>query len=148
MAFDFPLQAVLHLRESIEHQQEIRLRAANQQVARVRHLIEQLESRSSELYSRRAAGLSSGITSAELRFELLGEAELGRHRKELEREVLRLEHLRDQQREIYQKARQALQTLESLRDRQLALYRKEAARREQRKQDDLFLMRREYLRRS
>jgi flagellar export protein FliJ len=148
MAFDFPLQAVLHLRESIEHQQEIKLRAANQQVARVRHLIEQLEARSQELYSRRAAGLTTGMTAAELRFELLCEAELSRHRKELDREVVRLEHLRNQQRQIYQKSRQARQTLESLRDRQLALYRKEAARREQRKQDDSFLMRREYLRRS
>jgi flagellar export protein FliJ len=148
MAFDFSLQAVLHLRESVEHQQEIKLRAANQQVGRVRHLIEQLEARSGELYSRRAVGLSSGMTAAELRFELLCEAELARHRKELEREVLRLEHLRDQQREIYQQSRQAPQTLESLRERQLAVYRKQAARREQRKQDDLFLMRRQYLRRS
>lgn len=148
MPFDFSLQAVLHLRESIEHQQEIKLRAANQQVARVRHLIAQLEARSQQLYSRRAAGLNTGMAAAELRFELLCEGELARHRKELEREVLRLEHLRDQQREIYQQSRRARQTLESLRDQQLALYRKQAARREQRKQDDSFLMRREYLRRS
>jgi flagellar export protein FliJ len=148
MPFNFSLQAVLHFREGLEHQQELRLRAANQQVARVRHLIEQVDARSQELYSRQMADLSSGLTAAELRFGLLCETELLRHRRELEGELVRLQQLREKQREIYQQARRARQTLEALRDSQLAFYRKEAARREQRNLDDLFLMRREYLRRS
>jgi flagellar export protein FliJ len=148
MPFHFSLQAVLHFREGLEHQQELRLRAANQQVARVRHLIEQMDVRSQEIYSRQQAELGSGITAAELRFGLLCEAELLRHRRELEGELVRLQQLREKQREIYQQARRARQTLEALRDSQLAFYRKEAARREQRNLDDLFLMRREYLRRS
>ncbi|MGA7216951.1 MAG: flagellar export protein FliJ [Candidatus Sulfotelmatobacter sp.] len=147
MAFEFPLQAVLHFREGIERQQELRLRAANQQVARMRHLLEQMEERSQELSAREARDLSSGITAAELRFNLLCEAELQRHQKELERELTRLEQLRDQQREIYRQARRARESLETLRDRQLAFYKKEAARREQRNLDDQFLMRRQYLRR-
>ena len=43
MAFHFPLQAVYQFRKSLEHQQELRLRAANQQVAKVHHLLEQTE---------------------------------------------------------------------------------------------------------
>jgi flagellar FliJ protein len=148
MAFHFPLQALLHFRKSLEHQQELRLRAANQQVARVRHLIEQMEGRRQQLVAMQARELSSGVTSAELRFGILCETELIQHRMVLEQKLARLEQWREQQREMFQQARRARETLESIRDQQFALYRKEAARREQRALDDLFLFRREYLRRS
>jgi flagellar export protein FliJ len=148
MSFHFPLHAVLHFRESLERQQELRLRAANQQVARVRHLIEQLDAHRQEVHSRQSAKLSAGMTAVELQFELLCETELLRHRKELEQQLARLEQLREQQREAFQQARRARETLEAVRDQQLQLYKEEAARREQRGLDDLFLLRREYLRRS
>jgi len=147
MAFHFPLQAVLHLRESVEHQQELRLRAANKQVARVRHLIEQLDAHRQESHGVQAQTLSAGTTAVELHFELLCEAQLLRHRKELSQQLARLEQLREQQREIFQQARRARETLEAVRDRQLRAHQKEARRREQRNLDDLFLLRREYLRR-
>lgn len=147
MAFHFPLQAVLHLRQSLEHQQALRLRAANQHVARVQHLIEQMELRRQELHSTQTHELSAGMTAAELRFELHCEAELLRHRLELEQQLARLQQLREQQREALQQARRARETLESVRERQLRVYRKEALRHEQRNLDDLFLLRRDYLRR-
>jgi flagellar biosynthesis chaperone FliJ len=78
---------------------------------------------------------------------LLYEKDLLRQRKELEPQLAQSQQLRDQQREIFRRARQARETLESVRDRQLELYKKDAARREQRSLDDLFLLRREYLRR-
>jgi flagellar export protein FliJ len=148
MPFHFPLQAVLHLRESIEHQQELRLRAANQQVGRVRHLIEQMDARRQELRDMQMQELSAGITSAELQFELLREAELLLHRRELEQQLVRLQQLRDQPRQVFYQARRARETLQAVRDQQLRIYQKDASRREQRNLDDLFLMRREYLRRS
>jgi flagellar export protein FliJ len=147
MAFHFPLQAVLHLRQSMEHQQELRLRAANQQVARAQHMMEQMDLRRQELHSAQSHELSVGVTAAELRFMLLCQTELLRRRRELEQQLVRLQHLREQQREIFTKARRARETLESGRDRQLREYEKEALRREQRSLDDLFLLRREYLRR-
>jgi flagellar export protein FliJ len=146
--FHFSLHAVLHFRESLERQQELRLRAANQQVARVRHLIEQLDARRQELHSAQTKTLSTGMTAVELQFELLCETELLRHRRELEQQLARLEQLRDQQREAFQQARRARETLEAVRDQQLRLYKKETARRQQRGLDELFLLRREYLRRS
>ena len=79
MAFHFPLEAVLHFRKSLEHQQELRLRAANQHVARVHHLIEQMDLRRQQLHSTQTQELSSGTTVAEMRFGLLCEAELLRH---------------------------------------------------------------------
>jgi flagellar export protein FliJ len=148
MPFHFPLQAVLHYRQSMEHQQELRLRAANQQVARVQHLIEQADLQRKELRSIEIEELSSGTTAAELQFGLLCEVSLLRRRRELEQQLTRMQQLRDQQREIFQQARRGRETLESVRDQQLSIYKKDAARREQRSLDDLFLMRREYLRRS
>jgi len=73
--------------------------------------------------------------------------ELVRHKKELLQQLQRFQQLRDQQREILRQARKARETLEGVRDQQLRLFEQEATRREQRNQDDLFLLRREYSRR-
>jgi flagellar export protein FliJ len=147
MPFHFPLHAVLHFRQSIEHQQELRLRAANQLVARMQRLLEQMDAQRQELHSTQLKRLSSGMTGVELQFELQCERELLRHRRELEQQLARLQQLREQQREIFHQARRARETLEAVRDQQLRLYQKEAARHQQRGLDDLFLLRREYLRR-
>jgi flagellar export protein FliJ len=147
MSFHFPLEAVLHFRKSVEHQQELRLRAANQYVTRVRHLIEQVEHRLKEAGNLRSRQLSSGTTAAELQFSLISESALSAQLPDLQRELVRLRTLRDQQQRIYQQARREREILESLRDRQLREYERNAARREQRQIDDLFLMRQAYLRR-
>lgn len=147
MAFGFSLQAVLHFRQSMEHQQELRLRAANQQVARVQHGIEQIDLRRQALQAEQARELGAGVTAAELRFGLQCEAELLRYRREFELQLVRMQQLRDQQREIFHQARRARETLESVREQQLRLYQQAAVRREQRNLHDLFLLRREYLRR-
>lgn len=141
MAFHFSLDAVLHLRKSMEHQQELRLRAANQNVARVRRVIEQFDGRRQELLVVQSKRLTDGTTAAEMRFELQCEAQLLRHRREAEQQLAKLEQARNQQREVLHQARKARETLEGVRDRQLSLYQKDALRREQRNLDDLFLMR-------
>lgn len=141
MAYRFALQSVLHLRQSLEHQQELRLRAVNQQVARVQHAIGQIDSRREQMRAARGQQLQRWMTAAEMRFELQCEEALLRLRRELEKQSARLQQLRDQQRAVLQQARQARETLEAVRDRQLQIYRQQAARRDQREQDDLFLMR-------
>jgi flagellar export protein FliJ len=146
MAFRFPLEAVFHFRQSMEHQQELRLRAANQQVARARHLLEQLDRRIQEMRASRSRELSAGTTAAELRFGEQCEAAFEQQRQQRERELLRLEALRDQQQKIFRQARRERETFESLRNRQLAEYRRDRVRREQRQLDDLFLLRQAYLR--
>jgi flagellar export protein FliJ len=135
---------VLHFRQSIEHQQELKLRTANEYVARVQHLIEQIDTRQNQFHAARNQGLSSGLTAAELRFDLLCEFQLLKNRRELEAQLIRLQQVRDRQREIFRQARQARETLEGVRDRQLQLYNQTAVRREQKNLDDLFLMRRDY----
>ncbi len=147
MAFHFPLQAVLHFRQSVEHQQELRLRAANQQVARARHLIDQIDARLQQIQTRQSQDMNSGTSGAELRFAVLCEATLHQQRQALQGELARLQKLRDEQQKIFQQARRERETFESLRDHQLHAYQRDAARREQRQLDDLFLMRQAYLRR-
>ncbi len=147
MAFHFPLQAVLHFRQSVEHQQELRLRTANQQVARARRVIEQFDERIRQIQLRESQELGAGTTSAELRFALTGEAALQLQRQDAEHDLVRWQNLRDQQQKIFQQARRERETFESLRNHQLREYERAAARREQRQLDDLFLLRQAYLKR-
>ena len=142
MPFRFPLEAVFHFRKSVEHQHELRLRTANQQVARVRHVLEHIDQMIRHLRDANSRQLIAGTTSAEMRFALKREATLLQQRAELERELARVENLRDQQQKIFRQARRAREIFESLRQHQLEAYQREAARREQRELDDLFLIRR------
>ena len=145
MPFHFPLQALLHLREAMEHQQELRLRSANQQVARVRHAIEQLDGRIVQTHSLSSEYLIKGTTGAELLFLKNSEVALHTQRQELEHELARCQHLRDQQERVFRQARRERETFENLRRQQLRDYERDQARREQRRADDLFLMRKTYL---
>jgi flagellar biosynthesis chaperone FliJ len=79
-----------------------------------------------------------------LLFGLQSEAALLQYREKLGAELIRLGKLRDQQAEIFRRARRERETMESLRDQQLREYKRDALRREQRKVDDLFLLRRNY----
>jgi len=142
MPFHFSLQAVLHLYESLEQQQELRLRAANQQVSRVRHAIEQLDAQKQQNRMQQSRLLQAGTTGAELEFERVTELALHRRRGELDIELARTQQLRDEQQRNFRQARRRRETLSSLRETQLHLYQREAARREQRRVDDAFLLRR------
>jgi len=144
MAFRFPLQAVFHLRQSVEHQQESRLRAANQQVTKVRHLIDGVDTRIREIQISSARELATGTTAAELYFAHVTESSLQAQRVDLLRELSRVQHLRDQQQQIFQQARRERETFESLRNQQMQVYQRQQARREQRQLDDSFLSRLNY----
>jgi flagellar export protein FliJ len=144
MAFHFALQSVLHFRQTVEHQQELRVRAANQRVAGVRHNIAQLADALKQLQTISSQELARGTTSAELRFSLQAELALGQQRQDFEHELLRLSKLRDQQVKIFQQVRRERETIQALRDQQLHAHKREATRREQRRIDDLFLMQRSF----
>ncbi len=124
------------------------MRTANQQVAKMRHLLEQIDDRIRHAQIRESQELTAGTTSAELHFAISRETTLRQQRPEVERELLRWQNVRDQQQKIYQQARRERETFESLRDHQLREYQRDEKRREQRQQDELFLLRQSYLRRS
>lgn len=148
MPFHFPLQSVLHLRQSLEHQQELRLRAANQQLSAMRHLIDSIEQRIRQLESISHTAITAGMSSSELHFNFVLKTTLESRQQEYERELLRLQNLRDQQQRIFTQARRDRETFETLRDQQLREYELAAARREQRDTDDSFVLRRVFRDRS
>jgi flagellar export protein FliJ len=147
MAFHFSLETVLHLRQAIERQQQLRLRAANQQVARMRHLIEQIDRCTLDLRRQQAQQLSSGTTIAELRFAERRAETLAALRQNATLELSRLEQHRDQQQRVFQQARRERETVESLRARRLREHDRNSSRRQQRQLDEIFLLRQAYLRR-
>jgi flagellar export protein FliJ len=142
MAFPFALQAVLHYRYSVEHQEELRLRAANQQVTRVRHILAQIDEQIAQSRVTRSRDLAAGVTSAELRFYSDAELMLQIERNQTQNQMSRLQGLRDQQQRVFEQARQQRQILESLQSQQFRAYQRERSRREQRQLDALILLRR------
>ena len=141
MPFHFPLQPVLHLRKSIERQHELRLTAANQQVAQVNRILECLDRDISGTQREAVRVLESGTTGGELAFTFALESALCARRSEVRRELDRLVLLRDQEQAAFQLARRERQTLDSLRERQWRAYRVHEGRREQRMLDEMFLLR-------
>lgn len=142
MPFQFSLESLLRYRRSLEHQEEILLQAANQQVARVRQQILNLDCVAKSVESRAQHTLESGINAAELHFEVACVAVLRAHRRVLGQELQKLEQIRSRHVERVRVARRQRETLDSLRAQEFQLYRQVEAREEQRRSDDLFLLRR------
>lgn len=147
MPFRFPLQAVLHFRLNVERQEELRLSVLNQRIASVTQRMGQIANRIRELCASSSDDLVAGTTSAELRFTLTTEGVLQHQHQELERDLTRLQGLQSQQQRVFHHARRQRETIESLRDQQLDEYRRNAARREQLRLDESFLLRLGHIRR-
>lgn len=123
------------------------MRAANQRVSRVSHLLEQLDQCLHQAHALCFEDLTATRTGAELHFGLVREASIRQQREILQRELLRLQDLRDQQQRVFRHARQQREMIESLRTRQEQEYERDRSRRAQRELDDLFLLRQSYHRR-
>jgi flagellar export protein FliJ len=147
MAFRFGLEALLRFRQSMERQEETRLQAANQKVRQVLAEIERCEQLERRFRVAQQDSLGEGLSGAELHFDTLRQSTLARRQDALQKERAHLEKLRDQQYQVFRQARTQREVLESLRNAQLHAYQEEKMRRDQRLLDDLFLMRREFLRR-
>jgi flagellar export protein FliJ len=142
MAFRYPLQSVLRLRQSLERQEEQRLFAIAAVVARLRAELEALDL--SRLEARRATlqDMTESLPGAVMQFAALCDAaSLGNRRKLLE-QLAQAEHQRIEQLRIYQGARQKREVLEGLRDRLETIHNRELAHREQERSDENFLVRR------
>ncbi len=147
MAFRFSLAAVLLFRQKMENQQEMLLLESNQRVDRVRTEIEKADSALNSIAQREAHQLNSGLSAAELQFDLLCRSVLLRRLQTLEKEMAQAEQMCAAQRAVFRQARQQRETLETLKAHQLELYLQQETRQEQRSLDDLFLLRRAFLRR-
>jgi flagellar export protein FliJ len=141
MAFRYPFQSLLRLRESLERQEEQRLLAIAAVVARLRAQIE--KHRQGELAAKRVVleEMEKGSSGAALQFA--GFCGTASHfvRKGLELQLEEEERKRLVQLREYQAARRKREVLQSLRERRETAYELEFARHEQQAADEAFLMR-------
>ena len=148
MAFRFPLETLLRVRQGLERQHELRLQEANQRVAMLRQQIEDTHSEMRNISARRQPQLEIGISAAELHFDVLCQSVLTERQHALEKQLVEAESLRHLRSEEFLQARRQREVIDTLRRHQLQDYQQEEARQNQRRLDDLFLLRRSYLRRS
>ena len=142
--FHFSLESLLRLRKSLEHIEELRLLDANHRVERQRALIIAAEEWGRALNERRAVELKLGANGAELQFEIACRDQLQVLMQTLQKQLAALVEQRARQQEHYSQARRDREILEQLRDEQFARYHLEEVRRQQRRADETFLLRRRY----
>jgi flagellar export protein FliJ len=147
MAFRFPLEVLLRLRQGLERQQELRLQEANHRVATLRQQIDDAHSEMEKIDARRRPERESGISAAELQFDDLCRCVLAARLRTLEKQLVEAEAYRHSCSQDFQKAHQQREVMDVLRRQQFENYRLEEARQDQRRLDDLYLLRRSYLRR-
>jgi flagellar export protein FliJ len=148
MAFHFSLDSVLRLRRSLERQQELSLREANQQVTALQLRIDSVNAQLLERTTQGNLQLASQSSGAELQFMQLCRSTLLAQRSNLGKRLATAQAVRDSYVASFRQARQQREVLETLRQTQAQVYRQHEARQNQRRLDDLLLLRRAYLRRS
>jgi flagellar export protein FliJ len=148
MAFRFPLATVLLFRQNLEHQQELLFQESHQRVERVRIEIESVDFAMTRIAEREAQQIMSGLSAAELQFDLLCRSVLVKRRNKLEKDMAQAEQVIAVRREVLRLARQQREVLDTLKTQQLEIYLQQQTRQEQRSLDDLFLLRRAFLRRN
>jgi flagellar export protein FliJ len=148
MAFQFPLEVLLRVRQGLERQQELRLQEANHRVAMLRQEIEDIHRGMENIEARRCPQMMSGISAAELQFDVLCHSVLVERRRVLEKEQVEAKAFRQICSAAFQFARRQREVMDTLRRHQLRDYHQQEARQDQRRLDDLFLLRRAYLQRN
>ncbi len=141
MAFVFPLQGVLRVRELQERSELQRLEAVAAQVAAARAEIASLEAEAEQIRRGVWQEASAGISGAELHFSAARESASLERRRLLQAKVQELERAQQAQIQRYLQARQKKETIAHLREEYLATYELEQSRRTQRQLDELFLVR-------
>jgi len=141
MSFRFSLAAVLRLRESVERREYLALEKIHQQIAQLQAAAARLDQEFQTQAQVRAAALSRGTPAYHLQCLAECERELQRRIETLASKLQELELQRQQQQQAYDQARQKHELLRGVRQRQLDAYQRDASRREQKNQDELFLAR-------
>jgi flagellar export protein FliJ len=145
MAFRFPFEVLLRVRQGLERKQELRLQEASHRLAMLLQQIEDVHCETESIAARRGPQLESGISAAELQFDVLCRSVLTERQHILEKQLVEAEAFRRSCSEDFRQARRQSEAMDTLRLHQLHSYRQQEARQEQRRLDDLFLLRRAHL---
>jgi len=141
MSFHFSLQPVFRLRQSLEERERLRLAMIIGYLNQMNQLLERLDQEKLRVASGIEERLKTGMTAAELQFELARKVAIEQQKKGLQLQLAKLEEQRAAQEQAFREAQRKRKIVENLRDLKLELYRREEARREQQRVDDLFGLR-------
>ncbi len=142
MPFRYTLEPVLKLRASFERLERNRLLLISAAIARVRDALELLGKDMTRAHDALLAKLASGVPVAELELDRLLQASMRDRHRALKRREEELQSKRQIQQLAYLAAKDRREILDRLRERRYAQYSAEQLRREQRRLDELFLLRR------
>jgi flagellar export protein FliJ len=139
MAFRFSLEAVLRLRRSQQSQQEIFLQRSNE---KVNLLSRELRTIAGEFARASSPGkFTTDARASELHFNQSRREVLQSRRRQMEQLLLKAREEQSAMAAELRKIWQAREVVETLRSREHQAYTLEQERREQRTQDDLYLLR-------
>ena len=137
MPFRFPLASVLRVRESIERREEIALKAAQLEVARVRRKIDEVTEEMTRICQEREQALRNTVSANRLQLMQMEIDAAGETRQALGEELRLLKHQLDAQMKAYRKARSGRQMLSDLLAQSKSAYEQQQARIEQKNLDDV-----------
>jgi flagellar export protein FliJ len=141
MPFRFSLASVLQLRKSIERREEMSLKTAQLEVARVRRRIDELTEEMAKASQERGRALQNSISANRLQ-SMQVEINAAIEAKQTLLETLQTLTLqRDMQMEIYRDAHRGRRVLTELRAQKRNLYEQEELRRQQKQLDEIFAAR-------
>ena len=141
MAFRFTLEQVLRVRESLERREELALQRAEADVVRALRRIEELTQELVRINARRDEAMKQPLHAYELQgMDAETHAAL-ETRKSLLVTLQALQHLRDEQRKVYQAAHNGRRMLTDLEEQHRNEYEQEQVRTQQKRLDDLFAAR-------
>ncbi len=141
MAFRFTLASLLRLWQSRERYERRKLEALAARVGALRAEMRRIEL--SALEARRAAGtrLGAGVAASELHFAAVCEGSRQEFLAQLGERLNAAESERMAQMSVYQGVERQMKIFENLRRRQFDAFRLEETRREQKRMDEIFLLR-------
>ena len=141
MAFHFTLDSLLRLRRSEQQQHELLLQKANEQVNHIAREIAAIEGEAQQMALENKS--EAGISGAEIQFgEARGQV-LEARRQQAEQQLQSARECQRLAAQQFQHAWQRREALETLRQRERQAFALAESRAEQRRQDDLFLQRRQ-----
>jgi flagellar export protein FliJ len=141
MAFRFPLETVLQVRESVEKREELVLQRIQQEIAQVQQQIDDLDRKIADVLSAKKKALEQPVTANTLQ-ALLSELNVASAAKQSRTQALNaLEQQRAHQIKIYQAAHSGRQMLTDMREKQKSAYDQDQDRKQQKSLDDIFASR-------
>jgi flagellar biosynthesis chaperone FliJ len=142
MGFQFPLAAVLRVRESIEKREERVLQAIQLKVAQTIQQVDELSVAIGGAHRGRELALRQTITGGHLQSLLWEEESAEQRLKSSMGQLQVLEQQSDKQMKVYQGAHRNREMLTDMMKKQKGIYDREWLREEQKRLDDIFMARR------